>query len=96
MKVRSLLEDSPSYMRFLYREAVHQLIQVKNDVLKAATKNTPFYGVVTALLMVGFGNGPERQLMTETFLKEVMTLCEDATNYFLHAFSAKSSNPGNF
>ncbi|XP_058799448.1 uncharacterized protein LOC131668955 [Phymastichus coffea] len=93
MKIQSLIKESPSYVRFLYREAVHQLIQVKHDVLKAATKNTPFYGVVTAIVMTGFVNGPERQLMTETFLKEVMTLCEDATNYFLLAFSSKSSNP---
>jgi hypothetical protein len=68
---------------------------VKKDILKATTQNALFYGVVMALLKTGFTNDFESHYITE-FTKEVITMSENAVNYFEKAFFLKSSNLSTF
>ena len=82
------------YLKFLFEEAKQQLILTKHDILKSATHNTPFYGVVSALLMIGFSDGSESRHVSHAFLEDLTNMAENAVNFFLNAFSSKSSNLG--
>ncbi|KAJ8686191.1 hypothetical protein QAD02_021985, partial [Eretmocerus hayati] len=87
-------EKFPRYTRFLLGEIRNQLNLLKRDILKAATQNSPCYGVVTALLSTAFKSGPECNLITEPLLEEILTLLEEAVQDFLSMFSSKSSGLG--
>lgn len=88
------IENYQTYTRWLFDQATHQFELAKKDILKAATQNTPFYGLVTAFSMTGFHNGPEAATVTRDFLEQVISMIEHAVNYFLTALSPKSSNLG--
>lgn len=96
LKFYEHLEEFQHYIQFLFQESNRQLQIVKNDIFKAVIQNTPFYGALTAFLMVGFYDGPENHLITEIFLKQTLDMTENAANFFLNSFSSKSSNLGNY
>ncbi|XP_012149072.1 uncharacterized protein LOC100876028 [Megachile rotundata] len=80
------------YSDFLFTEASSQLIQMKEDMLKAIIQNKPFYGVLSALLSIVFQNGPENICLTLEFIEKILFLLEDATDFFLSVISSKSEN----
>ncbi|KZC06123.1 PREDICTED: uncharacterized protein LOC107194452 [Dufourea novaeangliae] len=81
-----------SYTDFLFHEAASQLTEMKQDILKAIVQNKPFYGVLTALLNITFRNGPENSCLTLEFVKKLLHLLKDASNFFLSILSSKSEN----
>ncbi|XP_012521796.1 uncharacterized protein LOC105828129 [Monomorium pharaonis] len=81
-----------SYSEFLLNEAKKQLGQMKSDILKAIVKNTPFYGMLTALLAIAFRGGPEKSILQLKFTEEILCLLGNANDFFLSTFSTKSSN----
>lgn len=85
-----------NYSDFLFDEATSQLIQMKKDILKAIVQNKPFYGVLTALRNIVFQNGPENICLTSKFIKKILVLLVDATDFFLSVLSSKSENKGTF
>lgn len=88
--------DQFKYSDFLFNEATNQLIQMKEDVLRAIVQNKPFYGVMTALLNIAFQNGQESSNISLEFIEKILYLLEDATDFFLYIFSSKSKNTGIF
>nr|XP_033188778.1 uncharacterized protein LOC117156129 isoform X2 [Bombus vancouverensis nearcticus] len=84
--------DQLKYSDFLFNEATNQLMQMKEDVLKAIVQNKPFYGVMTALLNIAFQNGQESSNISSEFIEKILYLLEDATDFFLYIFSSKSKN----
>ncbi|XP_014468561.1 PREDICTED: uncharacterized protein LOC106741269 isoform X2 [Dinoponera quadriceps] len=80
------------YSELLLNTARQQLILMKGDILKAVVQNYPFYGTLTALLMVAFRAGPESQSLTPQFMEEVLNLSKDATDFFLSTLFMKQSN----
>lgn len=88
------IENYQTYTRYLFDKATQQLEVAKNDILKAATQNTPFYGLVLAFFMTGFSDGPEATTVTKDFLEQVISMIEHSVNYFLNALSFKPSNFG--
>lgn len=82
------------YSDFLLNEAASQLIQIKEDILKAIVQNKPFYGVLTALWNIAFQNGPENCYLSLDFVEKILHLLKDATNFFLSVLSSKSKNRG--
>lgn len=84
------------YSDFLLNQAGSQLTQMKDDILKAIVHNTPFYGVLTALLNVAFRTGPETRCVTLEFIEETLHLLKDAVDFFLSVLSSKSENRGIF
>jgi len=83
-----------SYSEFLLNEAKCQLAEIKSDILKAIVKNRPFYGVLTALLVVAFRGGPENWVLTPQFTEKMLSLLKDSVEFFLSTFSIKASNTG--
>nr|XP_033325425.1 uncharacterized protein LOC117219953 isoform X1 [Megalopta genalis] len=81
-----------SYSDFLLNEAANQLIQMKEDVLKAIVQNKPFYGMLAALLNIAFRNGPEHNRLTLEFVERILSILKDATSFFLSILSSKSEN----
>lgn len=84
------------YSDFLFNEAVNQLIQMKQDVLKAIVQNKPFYGVMTALLNTAFQSYQKNFNITFEFTEKILYLLEDAVHFFLDILSSKSENTGKF
>ncbi|KAL6439385.1 hypothetical protein ACFW04_003912 [Cataglyphis niger] len=81
-----------SYSEFLLYEARCQLVQMKNDILKAIAQNRPFYGVLTTLLSIAFRAGPENWILTSKFTEEMLYFLKDAINFFLSTLSTKTSD----
>lgn len=84
------------YSHFLYNEATNQLMQMKEDILKAIVQNKPFYGMMTALLNITFQNNQENFNINIEFIEKILYLLEDAIDFFLYIFSSKSENKGIF
>lgn len=83
------------YSDFLFNEANNQLMKMKEDILKSIVQNEPYYGVMTALLNIAFQNGPEKRYTTFEFVEKLLSLLEDAVEFFLSIISSKSENRGN-
>lgn len=84
------------YAKFLLNESRRQFMLVKKDIFKALTQNSPFYGVINALLLICFdNNGYKSKNMSIDFLEEILNLAENAINFFLNAFSSESTSLGN-
>lgn len=83
-----------SYSELLLNEARKQLVHMKEDMLKAITYHKPFYGVLTALLTVAFRGGPENQILTPQFRKNVLHLVKDSVDFFLFTLSTETSSTG--
>ncbi|XP_031835866.1 uncharacterized protein LOC116428388 [Nomia melanderi] len=81
-----------NYSDFLLNEAVNQLTQMKEDVLKAIVQKKPFYGVLTALLNIAFKNGPEHDCLTLEVVERILLMLKDAISFFLSVLSLKSEN----
>ncbi|XP_076247125.1 uncharacterized protein LOC143187061 [Calliopsis andreniformis] len=80
------------YSDFLLNEASSQLTHMKEDILKAIVHNTPFYGVLTALLNTTFRNGPESNCITLEFMQKTLHLLKNGVDFFLSVLSSKSEN----
>ncbi|XP_012275512.1 uncharacterized protein LOC105697086 isoform X2 [Orussus abietinus] len=79
-----------NYVDFYYHDAKQQLIQIKQDILKAIIQGSPFYGSIMGILAVGF---LESELnVKQTFAIKLLSLLEEATDFFLSLLNSKSSN----
>ncbi|XP_001601186.3 uncharacterized protein LOC100116772 [Nasonia vitripennis] len=86
------IENYQTYTRYLFDKATQQFELAKKDIFKAATQETPFYGLVLALFLTGFSDGPEAATVSKDFLEQVISMIEQAVTFFLNALSSKSSN----
>ncbi|XP_012266082.2 uncharacterized protein LOC105691871 [Athalia rosae] len=80
------------YTEYFLHEAKNQLYHLRQDILKAAAQNSPFHGVLTALLNVGFRNNLSKESINEEFLKNLLALLEDAVHFLLSLLSSKSTS----
>lgn len=83
-----------SYSKYLLNEAQQQLMKMKKDILKGIVQNGPFYGALSALLVIAFRSGPESWILTPRFTKDVLDFLEDAVEFVLSTLSTKTSNTG--
>ncbi|KAG7199284.1 hypothetical protein KM043_018143 [Ampulex compressa] len=81
-----------TYSEFFLNAASIQLQQIKVDILKAIVENKPFYGVLTAISKLVFQSGPESHIVTADFLRRLLSLIKDVTDFLLSVLSSKSES----
>lgn len=80
-----------SYYEFFLCEAQKQLLQMKEDILKAIVHNGSFYGILTAMLNCNFEDGLENCTPPLNFIKNLLDFLDDAITFFLSILSSKSA-----
>ncbi|KAI4477006.1 hypothetical protein M0804_013186 [Polistes exclamans] len=80
-----------SYYEFFLYEAEKQLLQMKEDILKAIVHNRSYYGILTAMLNINFQRDQENCTPPLNFIKKLMDFLDDAITFFLSIFSSKST-----
>ncbi|KAK2578215.1 hypothetical protein KPH14_009760 [Odynerus spinipes] len=81
-----------SYHEFFFHEAQKQLLQMKQDILKAIIHNAPFYGILIAMLNTNFRHSLEYCKPPLYFIEKLLDFLDDAVNFFLSILSSKSEN----
>lgn len=80
-----------SYYEFFLYEAQKQLLQMKEDILKAIVYSGSFYGILTAMLSYNFECGLENCTPSLNFIKKLLDFLDDAITFFLSILSSKST-----
>ncbi|XP_035717597.1 uncharacterized protein LOC118439722 [Vespa mandarinia] len=80
-----------NYYEFFLYEAQKQLLQMKEDILKAIVHSGSFYGILTAMLSSNFEHGLENCRPPLNFIKKLLDFLDDAITFFLSILSSKST-----
>ncbi|XP_024937005.1 uncharacterized protein LOC107263882 [Cephus cinctus] len=91
-RTNDILNSHINYVDYLLKTAENQLAKIKRDILKAVVQGSPFYGVLIAILSIGFRRSPETLLITEQLAEKLLCLLEEAVNFFLSVLSSKSKD----
>ncbi|XP_043285185.1 uncharacterized protein [Venturia canescens] len=81
------MDGTSKYVDWFVNSAISQLDHVKGDILKSATEGSSFFGALTVILEIGLTED-----VTNDVTRTLLDLIEEATNFFLSAFSLDDKN----